>query len=328
MQSRFLTKKQRILEQLTIPDDQYQDLSPKGSVDEPIRPLIEDINHLQGLVTTSSCSGRVSVFLEGHKKGIVSPEASIEELVARAGPGGKGGGSWLYVSHDPVDLTPESTESKSFMNMFGLLDTSTGSQKLIETNHSYIHLKFEPMVLYTGQSREDKTDFVQILHILTATLEDSHRILTAALSAGFRESGAVSLTASKDGERNPIVAVRSAGYSFDAIIGYQNDHGENIALVDEKYLRILISIANERFKINVERITRFRSALLAQYTQKQQSSAATPSMLEWENSAARKQRKREEGLARQRQLQAHQSDNFDSNLSEPSEEVSIGPMFN
>ena len=40
------------------------DLSRKGSVDEPIRDLVEYINAHDSLYTTSSCSGRVTVFTE------------------------------------------------------------------------------------------------------------------------------------------------------------------------------------------------------------------------------------------------------------------------
>ncbi len=58
-----------------------------------------------------------------------------------------------------------------------------------------------------------------------------------------------------------MVAVRSMGYSFDAIIGYQNSDGENIALVDEHYLHTLVGVANERFRINNERRARFHSSL-------------------------------------------------------------------
>lgn len=43
------------------------DLSPKGTVDVGIRELIGEINACEGLVTTSSCAGRVSVFLEGRR---------------------------------------------------------------------------------------------------------------------------------------------------------------------------------------------------------------------------------------------------------------------
>ena len=143
---------------------------------------------------------------------------------------------------------------------------------------------------------------------MTASLEDSQRILTAALSAGFRESGAVSLSAQKvAGELNPMVAVRSTGYSFDTIIGYQDEQGNNITLVDEAYLRILVSIANERFTVNSERIARFRTAVLQQYAQHLTGDKPTSSKPDWEDPEARKQRKREEGLARQRKLLANAS---------------------
>ena len=144
-----------------------------------------------------------------------------------------------------------------------------------------------------------KAEPCQILHILTASLEDSQRVITAAIGAGFRESGAVSLNSSKIGELNPMVAVRSTGYSFDAIIGYQDENGDNIALVGETYLRVLVGIANERFEINNNRIARFRSGLLEQYSESKIAPAVKP---DWEDSDVRRQRKREEGLARQRAL--------------------------
>jgi tRNA wybutosine-synthesizing protein 3 len=64
----FEASKQRILAQLAVPAEEYDDLSPKGSVDAPIRALIDRLNSAPGFVTTSSCSGRVSVFVEGNKK--------------------------------------------------------------------------------------------------------------------------------------------------------------------------------------------------------------------------------------------------------------------
>lgn len=65
----FARRKETILAQLALPDDEYTDLSPKGTVDAGIRDLIDEINALDGLVTTSSCAGRVSVFLEGRRGG-------------------------------------------------------------------------------------------------------------------------------------------------------------------------------------------------------------------------------------------------------------------
>jgi tRNA wybutosine-synthesizing protein 3 len=132
-------------------------------------------------------------------------------------------------------------------------------------------------------------------------MDHARRILTAALAAGFRESGAVSLGSTKTGEANPMVAVRSAGYSFDSIIGYLDGESRNISLVDERCLRTLVCIANDRFKINTERISRFRAALMGSY-QAKPSTGASPKV-DWEDADVRKQRKRAEGMARQQALQ-------------------------
>lgn len=151
----FVARKSKILSDLSVPDAEYTDLSPKGSVDEGIRDLIRDINALDGLVTTSSCAGRVSIFVEGSKKMTRKQKTEgksqvIEQtagqvpsqlddktdgqsqnqnededgLTNREGDagwkfalsGGKGEGRWLYVSHDPVDNSIKS----SYHELFGL----------------------------------------------------------------------------------------------------------------------------------------------------------------------------------------------------------------
>lgn len=114
----------------------------------------------------------------------------------------------------------------------------------------------------------------------------------------------MSLAPAKNGELNPVVAVRSTGYSYDAIVGYHDDSGDNIALVDEHYLRTLVGIANERFQVNLERITRFKDALLEQYTTSQVAQSVKSGLPKWEDAEVRKRRKREEGLARQEALRA------------------------
>lgn len=138
-------------------------------------------------------------------------------------------------------------------------------------------------------------------------MDHAQRVLNAAMGAGFRESGAVSLSSSKTDEANPVVAVRSTGYSFDSIIGYQDAEGCNISLIDELHLQTLVRIANERFKINLERITRFRTQLLDSY-QATPTGTSGCSKPDWEDADTRKQRKKEEGLARQRALQAARSE--------------------
>ena len=42
----FLSKKKRILENLAVPSESYDDLSPKGSIDVGIRDLIDEINEV------------------------------------------------------------------------------------------------------------------------------------------------------------------------------------------------------------------------------------------------------------------------------------------
>jgi tRNA wybutosine-synthesizing protein 3 len=140
--SRFATRKRTILEQLDAPEDEYHDLSPKGSIDAPIRSLIDDINRIGGLVTTSSCSGRISVFLEGRKTGATNNEPEEESL---AGPGGKGGGgSWLFISHDPVSNLGKDAAS-DFSSIFGL-QQGDARDSAPDVSRRYVHLKFEPMV--------------------------------------------------------------------------------------------------------------------------------------------------------------------------------------
>ena len=110
----FVAKKSAILHDLSTPASSYEDASPKGSVDIAIVELIDGINKLDGFVTTSSCAGRISVFVEGKKKNedrqvdedaandIEGRGQSSQDKETIAGTGGKGGGGkWLYVSHDP-----------------------------------------------------------------------------------------------------------------------------------------------------------------------------------------------------------------------------------
>ncbi|KAL9092802.1 MAG: hypothetical protein Q9165_004220 [Trypethelium subeluteriae] len=217
----FSTRKDQILQKLAANESGLSDKSPKGSVDEQIVDLIQDINAIDGLVTTSSCSGRISVFLDSANR----------------------------------------------------------------TRHAQISQKEAD-----GAREED------ILHIATASLEDTQRVLTAAISAGFRESGAVNFDSESDGTIAPMVAVRSTGLASDTVIGYQDHLGIPLSIVDESYLRALVSVANDCFLVNQERIERFRSAVKDIYNDSNHSSKRSSNR---ENRALRKDLKRAEGLQRQ-----------------------------
>lgn len=174
--STFKLRKEKILSQLSVPDEQYTDASPKGSVDAGIRHLIAQINAHAGLVTTSSCAGRVSVYLEGRKsaaggKGPAPddgqremPEGGESQSRRRIGgggggnangnagssAGGKGGGEWLFVSHDPV---PGGAHDAGYGWLLGSGPRQVGEetgQDAVDSAEAprLIHFKFEPMVCF------------------------------------------------------------------------------------------------------------------------------------------------------------------------------------
>ncbi|KAL8151209.1 hypothetical protein V2J09_021017 [Rumex salicifolius] len=79
------------------------DKSPKGNIDAPILPLLKTLNLHPSFFTTSSCSGRISIFSH--------PIASTAAKKAK-------GGTWIFITHDPADpasvlrlLFPSKSES-------------------------------------------------------------------------------------------------------------------------------------------------------------------------------------------------------------------------
>ncbi|KAF8540054.1 tRNA wybutosine-synthesizing protein [Trichophaea hybrida] len=292
------------------------DASPKGSIDMHILPLINRLNTHADVVTTSSCSGRISVFLEGAKKlktetyndnddsddhnhvnhgrdcdnGQLQDVDPADEVVVapgekassrpNAGVGGKGdGGRWLFVSHDPVDITRP------------IINNAEIANKVMERNANhvfdsdeydltmatrFVHFKFEPM----------------ILHIQTRTLEVAHIILSTALSTGFRESGIMNVALGKN--QFPMVAVRSNGLAMDSIIGILDDTGKPQKVVDDDYIAMLVRVGNMRFKENTAKMAKLTTNLEdVLFAEKKDTLDG------WEDKEARKARKRAEGLKRQ-----------------------------
>jgi tRNA wybutosine-synthesizing protein 3 len=118
-------------------------------------------------------------------------------------------------------------------------------------------------------------------------------VLSAALQAGFRESGALNLVSSTSELVTPMVGVRSMGLGLESVIGFENG-GKEICMVPEYQLRNLVEISNGRFKENAKRIDRFRS-LLQEMRNDGQEKRNTEGE-EWEDAQVRKERKRAEGL--------------------------------
>jgi tRNA wybutosine-synthesizing protein 3 len=151
----FVARKAQILADLATPEAAYEDASPKGSLDVQILDLINTINELPGYVTTSSCAGRIAVFVEGKKKTDAATEGHIpqnkgelslgqkgetrETLAATGGKGG--GGKWLYVSHDPYIFE----SNQGLAATLGLVrkhDSDSASWQ----GKRLVRFKFEPMV--------------------------------------------------------------------------------------------------------------------------------------------------------------------------------------
>ncbi|KAJ0123491.1 hypothetical protein J7T55_011956 [Diaporthe amygdali] len=226
----FARRKAAILAQLAVPDDEYTDLSPKGTVDAGIRDLIDEINGLAGLVTTSSCAGRVSVFLEGRRAGRGGPAAADEshqlpghplavvdgegdgedvEDGATVGGGVRSGGGDGGSNKD--------TPSASAETVAGVGGKGGGGRWLFvshEPVESHGKLDSEPNIVAAllgmeepifdgkdgssaeemGESRLIHFKFEpMILHVLTASPQHAQLILRCGLQAGFRESGAINL---------------------------------------------------------------------------------------------------------------------------------------
>ncbi|OAL37799.1 hypothetical protein AYO20_02976 [Fonsecaea nubica] len=299
----FAAKKSRILADLDQPEGAYSDNSPKGTVDAQIRDLIDEINRYEGLVTTSSCAGRVAVFVEGprvkgrgddrqdgggdedevetwagqdgqrgggreaaREEGGGGGESLSVEVSGRVGrektmttstsPGGKGGGRWLYVSHDPIPIpvppirianatatattpadvvrstdeaaNPAATEPKQeyFSNLFHLGSPSRSSPSSFPASSPPLASRPTPSLTLSLLSPTDQppqlihlTFSPLILHVHCATLRHARHVLAAAVNAGFRESGVQSLRALDDAEHGVMVAVRTAGLAFETVVG-------------------------------------------------------------------------------------------------------------
>jgi tRNA wybutosine-synthesizing protein 3 len=298
----FRAKKEGILKALAVPEGEYSDRSPKGSVDEGVKDVLELVNRFEGWVSTSSCAGRVSVFVEGGKgRGEDEEEADgvdddlqrrlsrkddFEEAVRselRSGPAGKGGGKWLYVSHDPIP-TPPASEDSTFTKLFGLEPMGSGTSGIgtpTGKTPRLVHLSFSPL----------------ILHILGATLHHAKPLLPAAINAGFRESGVQSLRALDDPETGPMLGIRTNGLLFDTIIGMvvEDDNGKERfqSIVSEEYLQMCMRVINERFEWNTKRKERLIDEI--------KNAVDSLTKGEEESKEERRERKRADGLRRQQE---------------------------
>lgn len=223
------------------------DKSPKGSLDAAAASIVDLVNSVAGLVTTSSCSGRIAVYcsqaaIDGasvtDEKDLDKDsrtEAAVKSDVTkgRCGDGScsaprKGGGSWLYVSHGAPDQPLTGVE------LLACLDTAPFSR-------ASAVLKVENF----------------ILHVACSSIARARALLAVAVSAGFRESG---ISMGLSARARPIVAVRCSAGGLEVPL---LDRGA--PLVPPAFAAVhaveLARLAGDRFAAAVARREKFELAL-------------------------------------------------------------------
>lgn len=162
----------------------FNDKSNKGSVDKPIKELIDKLNSFNDYYTTSSCSGRIII----------------------------------------------------------LSIPTSGSKKESEFLFRTHKLAFEEEVLSVVNSLKDIKDNVWfrqepvIFHVVARTLDDASKLLRVARLIGFKRSGLFEV------ETRFVLELMSTE-KMDTII-FKNGK----KLVDDDYVKVLVSEANKKLK--------------------------------------------------------------------------------
>ncbi len=186
----FEMHKKQTLDKLYLPDR-----SKKGNVDMKLEKLINLVNENEDYYTTSSCSGRISLFTD-HDSNI------------------KADADWLYVTHEQADVNV-------ILNVLSK-----------ELPNSITWLRQEGF----------------IFHVAAKDLDSANKFLQFTQSNGFKKS--TILGASK----RFIVEVVST-QRIDSPIAK-----EGKLLVNEKYIRFLVTLANGKLAKTHEQITRLEEA--------------------------------------------------------------------
>lgn len=217
------------------------DKSPKGFVDEPIRPLVDLLNSHSDFATLSSCSGRIALFDPGDCDDDNNDD-NDPNVVEKKNHGKGFGGKWLLVSHSKI-THEEFLKALSF-NVNNETDRNETENVAERTprKKKMLLLKLEPM----------------LLHITTRTLKQARVLLEIALSkCGFRESGMIYT------KKKITVAIRTHAlalsvplflYSNSAQNNNKHIVQNNNDLMSSDYIKALVDEANSRLDSNHEQM--------------------------------------------------------------------------
>ena len=245
------------------------DNSPKGTIDAPILPLVDMLNGDEHFVTTSTCSGRISIFASpveneqppsatggvggGSSHPLPAPAPAPAPPpplpLAPSNPGkrskghGKGGaGRWLLSSHTAVTKGSIKAAIESInvtQNGAGTEETAAAGEESEAQAYDAV-LKHEPA----------------ILHVRCVDLRWAEWLLKVALSAGFRESGIV------PGKTKVMVAIRTTSTILEVpLVLLGRPLCSPAAAVDQDFYDALEGVANRRFRLNQARLVRLEGAV-------------------------------------------------------------------
>lgn len=167
--------------------DLLMDKSPKGSVDEGIRSLLDLINAHPSFSTLSSCSGRISLFDPSYVMDSREVTDEEEPLEYKESMSGKGHGAWLISSHAQI----------TFQQLQTALNDHSSKPKSSHT----LMFKHEPL----------------LLHVAASNISRGRQLLSVALNLGFRESGLVVT------HKRITVAIRSHSLALNVPISSAGD---------------------------------------------------------------------------------------------------------
>ncbi|EED90870.1 predicted protein [Thalassiosira pseudonana CCMP1335] len=249
------------------------DKSPKGSVDEKARPLVDLINRHPEYVTLSSCSGRVALFDPSGGGGSEEEEEEASNGVEHDGLAtrgdslvdaddtpqrakstkisGKGRGKWIFVTHDILpDLGHQMIQSlRTVGEERRLREQHHKRQTSQHNNNPPITFKHEP----------------PLLHIAASSLAAGKKLLHIVKSVcALRESGLV-LT-----DQRVTVEVRTTGtlLCLPLMITFKDEPRQGFELQpNDMYLMSLADMANERMAQNEIVLQRIYAALEAELFQ-------------------------------------------------------------
>ncbi|KAI9281747.1 methyltransferase TYW3-domain-containing protein [Umbelopsis sp. AD052] len=283
--STFQERKEKVISELVEEmNPNRSDKSPKGYIDAPILDLMRLINQHSQFYTTSSCSGRVAVYCEG-----VDDKKKTSATEAEAAKSTKGG-KWLYVTHDPV-LIPDTLDDKEkwiLQLLFGdsyadlTMEPIEDDQAII--NQQLVFFKFEPL----------------ILHVEAETTEAAHELLGLANVIGYQNSG---ITPSRT---RHMLAIRST-HKLDVPVAAVHPTTQKIhLLVNTSYLYVLFRLSNQKFNQNIDRMKKFEQAVQSQLLTKDQL----------ETKEQRRERKRRDGLERQKAVVGDSQEESDRDARE------------